>query len=73
MDFKVVIRCPARSVDVDTGHIVDIRTFAGMPRKEAEFRCPACRQVHRWSINDARLAAILISERRDTAVISSAQ
>ena len=73
MDFKVVIRCPARSVDVDTGHVVDIRTFAGVPRNGDEFRCPACRQVHRWSINDARLAAILISERKETAVTFSAQ
>jgi hypothetical protein len=51
----IVIRCPNANQEVATGVVVDIATFAGLPRGQATLHCPACGQEHRWSVADAML------------------
>jgi hypothetical protein len=51
----IVIRCPNANQEVATGVVVDIATFAGLPRGQATLHCPACGQQHLWSVADAML------------------
>jgi hypothetical protein len=56
MNYMIVIRCPNAQEDVPTGVVVDIGTFAGLPKGQATLLCPACRDTHIWSVADAMLA-----------------
>jgi len=51
----LMIKCPATGRRVSTG--IEVCSTEGLPVVTARMQCPACGQVHRWTKDDAWLAA----------------
>ncbi len=52
---SVVITCPKTGADIDSGFWMSKAAFDAATLTDVPLRCPHCRQIHRWSIEDARL------------------
>jgi hypothetical protein len=50
----IMTNCPFLKVPVKTGLTTETIVFESLsPSIEVPFRCPACREVHRWTRMDA--------------------
>ena len=50
----IMFRCPTLKVPVKTGLTAETIVFESLSSSiEVPFRCPACREVHRWTRKDA--------------------
>jgi hypothetical protein len=56
MNCMLVIRCSKTGQEIQTGIVVDIHTFEGLPAGASQLQCPACGNRHVWSPGDAMLA-----------------
>jgi hypothetical protein len=52
--YMVMVRCPTADTAVPTGIRCDIADFSRIAVTEP-IACPACGEVHRWSLGDAWL------------------
>jgi len=52
----VMITCPATGRAVSTGIETEPTSFRRLPRVTAHMHCPACGQVHEWSVGSAWLS-----------------
>ena len=51
---NIMTSCPTLKVPVKTGLTTETIVFESLsPSIEVPFRCPACREVHRWTRKDA--------------------
>ena len=51
---NIMFRCPTLKVPVKTGLTTETIVFESLSSSiEVPFRCPACREVHRWTRKDA--------------------
>lgn len=53
--FMVVATCPTTRREISTGIIMDFVSFNRLAARHPPFRCSVCGQLHRWSIDAARL------------------
>jgi hypothetical protein len=56
MSSMVMIKCPGTHQDVATGILIDQLSFKNLEKQRGELNCPACGQVHHWSLDEAWLA-----------------
>jgi predicted RNA-binding Zn-ribbon protein involved in translation (DUF1610 family) len=52
----VVITCPNTGDEVKTGIEMPSEAFEHATLRDNTLDCPACGQIHDWSMSDARLA-----------------
>lgn len=52
---RVMIRCPVKGSLIATGLVADLKTWNDRPIGLNRVACPACKQSHAWSKQDAFL------------------
>ena len=56
----IMFRCPTLKVPVKTGLTTETIVFESLSSSiEVPFRCPACREVHRWTRKDAWVDSVV--------------
>jgi hypothetical protein len=50
---EIFIRCPRLGIPVSTGLTTRWVRFDSLPEVSIPLRCPACRNVHKWTPKDA--------------------
>jgi hypothetical protein len=54
---RVMIRCPVKGSPIATGLVADPKAWDARPIGLNRVACPACKQLHAWSKQDAFLEA----------------
>jgi hypothetical protein len=62
MSSMVMIMCPTSLQEVPTGILIDEKSLKTLNGHAGERKCPACGQVHNWSLDEAWLSELPVPD-----------
>lgn len=56
--YEAHVKCEKTDKEVSTGYVVPSSRFVGNDKPHGVFNCPACKQNHHWSYEQATIRLV---------------